>query len=52
MVPMVDRKSLLESSRPRIERLAPADANNSSPNRGSMIRPVARNSCFNNFLSI
>ena len=52
MVPSVLRKVLSESNIPRMERFAPTDASTSSPNRGSMIRAVARNSCFNNFLSI
>ena len=52
MVPSVRRRELSEFSIPRLEKLAPTDTSSRMPNRGSMIRPVARNSCFNNFLSI
>ena len=51
-MPSILRNQASLSSRYRIERLAATDVASRMPITGSMIRPVARNSCFNNFLSI
>ena len=51
-VPRIFRIRLLALVITRMEMLAPSAITSTMPNSGSMIMPVARNSCFISFLSI
>ncbi len=51
-MPSILRNQVRLSSRYRRERLAGTDVASRMPITGSIMRPVARNSCFKSFLSI